>query len=106
MILHIADDLIIEFPITEPYTQADMDDCKEEFSEAHTLLDSCSIHHGISISKSKIEFIIYQQKITLDEFVMNNLFFNVIHRYFDFNLSYGGLGGEGCDFSLSIAKKS
>lgn len=106
MILHIDDNLITKFDITEPYTPDDIEDAKEEFSEVHSLLDSCSIHHGISISETKIEFIIYQQKITLDEFVMNNLFFNVVHRYFDFNLSYGGLGGEGCDFSLRIDKKS
>ena len=105
MILHIADTLIMEFPVTEPYTQDDMDDCNEEFSEAHTLLDSYSVSHRISISTSKIELILYQQKITLDEFAMNNLFFNVIYRYFDFDLFYYGLGGKGCDFSLTISKK-
>jgi hypothetical protein len=43
-----------------------------------------------------------QQKITLDEIKMNELFDEILCNY---KMEYGNYGGAGCDFSISITNK-
>lgn len=48
---------------------------------------------------------IYQQKCTLDEFCMNELFHDGFNELMDLSkvkLSYAWLGGAGCDFSVEM----
>ena len=44
------------------------------------------------------------QKVTLDEISMNTLFDTIIELT-DYTMSYGGYGGVGCAFSISIRAK-
>ena len=44
------------------------------------------------------------QKVTLDEISMNTLFDTIIELT-DYTMSYGGYGGAGCAFSISIRAK-
>ena len=105
MILHINDSLYTEFPIDPSSTPDYMNDGKEIFEEIHLLLNSYNVHHGIKIDLESIQFIIYPQKVTLDEFAMNILFFEVINIYFDYNIEYSHFCSKGCDFSINITQK-
>ena len=79
MILYIRDEL-----------KVDIDDIDENY-----ILKEYSI-------KNRIEgefVVIEEQKVTLDEFKMNELFDDCLSG---FVIEYGYYGGYGCDFSLSI----
>jgi hypothetical protein len=43
---------------------------------------------------------IEQQKVTLDEFKMNELFDQI---FYIFKIEYGYMGGIGCDFNLKVS---
>lgn len=105
MILHINNAFYAEFPIDPSSTQDDLNDGKEIFEEIAVLLNSFSVQHKIDITETIIQFAIYQQKVTLDEFAMNTLFYDVINIYFDYDIAYSYLGGKGCDFSINITQK-
>lgn len=60
------------------------------------LLKYYSIHFEIN-SDGLIE--IGEQKITLDEIDVNELFFEI---FYDSKIEYCAIGGKGCEFSISI----
>jgi len=45
--------------------------------------------------------VILQQKVLLSEFDMNTLF-DVLVEYYNIDIFYAALGGEGCDFSIYV----
>lgn len=98
MILHITEVLSLDSP--------GFTGIVEKFDTVKSLLDSYSIKHNLITNDTEFSFKIYPQKITLDEFAMNNLFFNVISPYFYANIGYMPLGGNGCEFSISLSHVS
>ena len=95
MILHIAETLILYRP--------EFTNIVEKFDTVKSLLDSYSIKHELIMSDKDFIFKIYPQKITLDEFGMNNLFSVVIDPYFYSNISYMPTNRCGREFSISLS---
>jgi hypothetical protein len=60
--------------------------------------------HSIFYTTIDNQIIVPPQKITLCEIDMNHIFAEVF-VYFDYELTYGNLGGFGCDFSLEMIQK-
>lgn len=81
MILYIEEILKIKIDLTE--------------YDEDNILKRCSIRYKLEDNLIVIE----DQKVTVDEFVMNELFDDLLCG---FAITYGGYGGAGCDFSLSI----
>ena len=90
MILYIEEEIIFN----KNYTSTEI---FKEFSVTFKISKYLE-EHG-----SDEDFIVVQpQKITLDEFKMNEL----VEAYFDnFNFEYGNYGGAGCDFSLTLKSR-
>ena len=57
---------------------------------------------GINFVPSDEYILIAPQKITLNEFRMNEVFANI---FIDCDIEYGNYGSEGCDFSIIISDK-
>ena len=93
MILYIEEDLVA---IGNVPTDDEFDDSK---------LKECAVRFAVKeLDNNLIELTLFAQKIFLDEISMNTLFDWYIN-YFDYTMGYGGYGGEGCEFSISIKKK-
>lgn len=83
-------------------TLEDHQDTAEEFNELSALMKSYSVYHTLELTPEYTRLTIYQQKITLDEFAMNALFYRVLALHFEIRTEYAWLGGLGCDFSLNV----
>lgn len=78
-------------------------DPDDEFDDS--ILKQFSVHHTIThLSDDLMKLYIPAQKVTLDEISMNTLFDTIIELT-DYTMSYGGYGGVGCEFSISIRAK-
>ena len=90
----------VSFVITydEPCEDGTESDLAIEIQE---ICSSYAVRFKFSSTSTEDRFTILEQKITLDEWDMNDLFANVL-RYADYTLEYAWLGGKGCDFALSI----
>jgi hypothetical protein len=67
----------------------------EDFDNNDNILRECSIRYKVQDNFVIIE----EQKVTLDEFKMNELFDDGLAG---FSIKYGYYGGAGCDFSIRI----
>ena len=106
MIVYIEETLYLDAAVDLSSTEDDMADTLDEFNEIKALLDSYTVHHMIDCREDTTVFSIYTQKITLDEFAMNNLFHNILNVYFDIEISYASIGGKGCDMALTVRNKA
>ena len=61
-----------------------------------------SVRHTVERKDGGITITILEQKISLDEIDMNNLFFE-ISQYFSFTMSYGFLGQD-VDFCICLER--
>jgi hypothetical protein len=69
--------------------------------ELHDLLTTWSIWHSYDIVGNTTVLAITVQKITLTEYDMNHLFYEILATI-PLSIQYSGLGGAGCDFALSV----
>ncbi len=75
----------------------------DEFDNSKLI--ECTVYHNVKqLDNNQVELTLYAQKVCLDEISMNTLFARYINC-FDYTIAYGGYGGEGCEFSISIKKK-
>ena len=92
MILYIEEDLVTIGSVDQEY----------EFDD--TILKDYSIDYKFKQLDNKVELTLFAQKICLSEVNMNTLF-DCFINVFDYTMRYGGYGGEGCEFSISIKNK-
>lgn len=64
----------------------------------------CLWNNEIKQSNGQYTLEIVDQKVTLEEWSMNELFHEVL-CFTEHDLTYAALGGEGCDFSIEITNK-
>ena len=105
MKLLINSDFMYQETFNPSISDEDMFDTQEEADGLSELLDSLYVYHTLSVDTSGLRLIIPVQKLCLYEVDMNTLFYDVIDRFFDYDLQYSGLGGVGCDFSIDITPK-
>lgn len=70
----------------------------EAISADTSLLEDCSIHHKAVGDVIEIR----EQKCTLNELVVNELF---AEHFYPFDIEYAYIGGVGCDFAINIYPK-
>lgn len=107
MILHIFEDLEITVPtVGLARQQAIAQHCLDTLEIADEVCKKFSIAHSFEgDEKSEVlSFSIQAQKITLDEFNVNTLFYTVFDSFLPVVIEYMSLGGTGCDMALSIRK--
>ena len=78
---------------------------EEEFREfICSLLDGYSVSYRLDYDPCLKGYLfeIPNQKITLDEQDMNELFYECLHVLLDYRVEYSALGGKGCGFSLCL----
>jgi hypothetical protein len=73
----------------------------EYIRELHDLLTMWAIWHSYDIVDNSTVLVITVQKITLTEYDMNLLFYEILATI-PLSIKYAGLGGAGCDFALSV----
>lgn len=72
-------------------------DCIDDILKEYSVYFTREKENGFTV------ITVIAQKVTLDEFQMNRLFFLVFDLLFDLStLRYAGFGGSGCDFSMKI----
>ena len=105
MILHIFEDLEITVP-TVGMNASNIQHCLDTLEIADEVCKKFSIAHSFEgDEKSEVlSFSIQAQKITLDEFNVNTLFYTVFDSFLPVVIEYMSLGGTGCDMALSIRK--
>lgn len=103
MKLLINDDLIFSETFYPGISDDEWSDYKEKLEEFEDILKSYTVFFTSNINESSYYIHIEAQKVVLDEYDMNNLFFNVLSN-FKIKLEYAALGGEGCDFCLKVTK--
>ena len=93
MILYIEEDLVTIGSV----------DNEDEFDDSK--LKECAVRFELKeLDNNIIELTLFAQKICLNEVNMNTLF-DCFINVFDYTMRYGGYGGEGCEFSISIKNK-
>lgn len=106
MKLLVQEKLSVVFTEEPDSTAQDIADSAEFWKYITDLLDSCSVYYNLEQRSDYWLFEIPAQKITLDEFCMNELFYECFNVLLDYRLEYSALGGKGCDFSLRMYQKS
>ena len=93
MILYIEEDLVTigSVPIDDEFDNLKLKECAVRFALKE-------------LDNNIIELTLFAQKICLNEVNMNTLF-DCFINVFDYTMRYGGYGGEGCEFSISIKNK-
>ena len=83
----------------------DMQDTTDEFNEIADICKRYSINYMLDLREDTTIFAVYPQKITLNEVNMNHVFANILYL-FTYKIQYAWLGGEGCEFSMSLTAES
>ena len=107
MILYIDEALIYCEPNDPSISDEDLDYITEEAVYIQKIFDQYSINAVVDNQESGLTITIYPQKITLDNFNMNNLFSNVIHELFykKYILEYVYTENNMCyEFAMRIIK--
>ena len=104
MKLLIQEDLIGKYSRDQSSTIEDDQDSLDMWEEVIDLCKKCKIYYTITHTPEETIFKIWTQKCTLDEFVMNDVFYNVLDLV-DYDMEYGCVGGKGCDFSIVLTAK-
>ena len=86
-------------------TAQDYEDDKEFWKFITSMLDGFAVHYNLEHKFGYCLFEIPEQKITLDEHCMNELFYECLHVLLDYRVEYSALGGKGCGFSLCLYQK-
>jgi len=63
-----------------------------------------SVRHTITQEGATFKFVVFGQKCALSSEDTNTLF-DVVLWIFDYNMYYGGLGGVGCEMSISVFRE-
>lgn len=82
----------------------DIADIIAAWKDTTDICDACGIQYMFDNPEGSIIFTIYVQKVTLDEFKMNEIFAEVL-TYFEYHLEYANIGGRGCDMALCLTEK-
>ena len=86
-------------------TEDELSDLYDESVALKEVCDKFCIYSLIDYNESSCSVTLYQQKITLDEVSMNELFSDVIFPVFgQVKLVHAPLGGAGCDFSMRLIR--
>ena len=83
-------------------TAQDYEDDKEFWKFITSMLDGFAVHYNLEHKFGYWLFEIPEQKITLDEHCMNELFYECLHVLLDYRVEYSALGAKGCGFSLCL----
>lgn len=68
-----------------------------------TILDKFGVRCVLVNNYTHCSLTLYQQKIVLDEYDMNILFFDVLDSFDNkYNIRYLPIGGTGCDFCIEL----
>lgn len=86
-------------------TPQDYKDDEEFWKFITSLLDGFAVHYNLEHKLGYWLFEIPEQKITLDEQDMNELFYECFNVLLDYRVEYSALGGKGCGFSVCMYKK-
>lgn len=73
----------------------------DNFDLLYDFCNSCAILCEINENK----FIIKEQKISLDEYTINE-FFDFLIEYIEIEIFYAWLGGKGTEFSIELKRKT
>lgn len=86
-------------------TPQDYKDDEEFWTFITSLLDGFAVHYNLEHKLGCWLFEIPEQKITLDEHCMNELFYECFNVLLEYRVEYSALGGKGCGFSLCMYQK-
>lgn len=76
----------------------------DHFIYINNILEKFSIYHKNSLNNNEMFINICAQKITIDQYDMNEFFSEVINQFFETELKYVELGSKGCDFCIKISQ--
>ena len=101
MIIYIMQDLLMLELTERSSTAEDHQNTADEFNAISSLLNAYCVRHKLELNTEFTKLVIYAQKITLDEFAMNALFYKVIDLHFCTILRYSS-SSPGSDFYLQV----
>ena len=102
MIVHIEKTLNFSEAVDASATAEERREDAQHFTAVSQLCKNYSVAHTLTMGEARTFLSISPQKITLDEFAMNDLFANVLSPYFEIEIRYMALGGKGCDMALAV----
>jgi len=77
---------------------------REFFESLKEMADRFCLFGKYEILDDSVDFLIHAQKVTVDEYAMNELFAAFLDELFKLEVEYAALGGAGCDFALELTK--
>lgn len=81
----------------------DVEDEEYYFNKASKVLTSYSVDHQLALKGSYYNFVLYEQKVTLDEVSANEVL-SVLSEFIDFELNYIPRG-TGCEVCFELTEK-
>lgn len=82
----------------------ELEDIREDYRAIGESLRRLGVNATCIVMESGVSLDIYVQKVTLEEQDMNDLFFNVLNVLFELEVRYAALGGQGCDFAMTLVR--